>query len=199
MYISFSFSISINFIVPYLFISSFSPTHLNLNDFTFFFVSSIRTLQAIHFFTLTFDRTYLYPWILSCSSRVCTRCFHFDGFNDVYFVQRPFLKRAHFSICQTNLCHSLAHFQTANASLRCLTTYLATGTQMLFEHHHLRRMRRRERERRIEAILVCLFQIASVNTRSLSRLCLTFNVLFLLPRFADLRISFLRWFIEDTD
>lgn len=56
MYISFSFSISINFIVPYLFISSFSPTHLNLNDFTFFFVSSIRTLQAIHFSTLTFDR-----------------------------------------------------------------------------------------------------------------------------------------------
>lgn len=74
----------------------------------------------------------------------------------------PFLKHAHFSICQTNLCHSLAHFQTANASLDASpptlrTAHKCSSSTPLSTSREKKRKSERKGENRSEAVLVCLF------------------------------------------
>lgn len=127
------FFISINFIVPFIYFLYTSILYNLMILLSFFHFIIDSSLNNPLFHRLPLIECIFIRGFFRIRS-VCMKYFHFDGLNDVYFVQRPFLKRVHFSICHTNLCHSLAHFQTANASLRCLTTYLANGTQMLFEH-----------------------------------------------------------------
>lgn len=90
------------------------------------------------------------------------KCFHFDSFTDTYSLFSLFLKHAHFSICQTNLCHSLAHFQTANASLDASpptlrTAHKCSSSTPLSTSREKKRKSERKGENRSEAVLVCLF------------------------------------------
>lgn len=157
MYIkSFPFSVSINFIVPYLFISSFSPTHLNLmillsssfHRFPHYKWSTFPRLPLIEriftrgYFRLVFARGDVF--ILTASTTY------------ILFSARFLSARISLSARQTCATHWRIFRPLMHPSDASPPT-LQTATQMLFEHHHLRRMRRRERERRIEAILVCLF------------------------------------------